>query len=380
MIMTEPTTRITPLRIEVPRSDLDDLRARLRATRWPVELDGVGWDYGTPTRYLRQLVEYWAEGYDWRAAEAELNAHPQFLAEIDSTRLHFRHVRSADPQAVPLLLIHGWPFADFGRLIQPLTAPPSGAGPAFHLIIPSLPGFGFSGPHRRPGDGSIERATELLARLMAELGYDRYLAQGGDAGSFIAPGLGRIDTDHVLGVHVNDPITIPGWDEDGSGWDERDRERLARLQRWGEESTSAYAGIHARPQTLANGLNDSPAGLLSWIVDVLHTYIGPDHELPDQAIDRDQLLTNASILWFTGTIGSSMALYHESRVWGAELPNSGVPTGVAVFPGGTSIRAVAERQNTIVRWSELDRGGHFASMEAPDLLIRDLREFVAGLG
>lgn len=378
MIMTN-TTPINPFKINISQSALDDLIARLGNTRWPDELPDVGWSYGTPTSYLKNLVDYWRTGYDWRAEEARLNAYPQFTAEIDSQLLHFQHIRSAEPDAIPLVLIHGWPFADFSALVEPLTNPAAhGGGPAFHLIIPTLPGFGFSGPHRRPGDGSTERSAELIAKLMAALGYDRYAAQGGDAGSFIAPQLGRIDTEHVIGVHINDPITIPGWDEDGSGYDEKDNERLAKLQQWGEDATSAYAGIHARSQTLANALNDSPAGLLSWVIDVIHTYIDPAKQLPEEAMDLDRLLTCVSILWFTGTIGSSMALYKESEIWGAELPNSGVPTGVAVF-SGISLRAVAEQQNTVVHWSEFDRGGHFVSMEAPDLLIKDLRTFFSTL-
>ncbi len=278
------------------------------------------------------------------------------------------------------MLIHGWPFGDFSAMIEPLIAPSAhGGGPAFHLVIPTLPGFGFSGPTRQPGQGATDRSAELIAALMAELGYDRYLAQGGDAGSFIAPQLGRIDTEHVIGVHVNDPITIPSWDDDGDGFDEADKANLAKLQQWGSDSTSAYAGAHGRSQTLANGLNDSPAGLLSWVIDVVHTYLDPARELPEDAMDRDRVLTAVSTLWFTGTIGSSMLLYAESEQWGAELPNSGVPTGIAVFAGGSSIRAIAERQNTVVHWARYDRGGHFASMEAPDLLIKDLREFVTGL-
>ncbi|WP_342213773.1 hypothetical protein [Nocardia wallacei] len=211
---------------------------------------------------------------------------------------------------------------------------------------------------------------------MARLGYERYGAQGGDAGSFVAPQLGRIDGDHVAGVHLNDPITIPAWDDDGSGYSAADQDKLARLQDWSSQDTSGYAGIHAtRPQTLAPAVNDSPAGLLAWVLDVVHTYMNPDKELPDDAIDRDMLLTDLSVLWFTGTIGSSMLLYKESRQWGADLPNSGVPTGVAIFPGGDTIRGVAEKQHTVVHWSEFDRGGHFAAMEAPDLLVTDLREF-----
>ena len=373
---------LRPFHVDIPQAELDDLRARLERTRWPAELPDVGWSYGTPTNYLRELVAHWHSEFDWRAAEARLNAQPQFLAEIDSQQVHFTHVRSAEPDALPLVLVHGWPFADFGELIGPLTDPQSHGGDpadAFHLIIPTLPGFGFSGPTGQPGDGSIERATELIMQLMALLGYDRYGAQGGDAGSFIAPRLGRIDTEHVIGIHLNDPLTLPGWDEDGSSFDAEDRATWAELQAWNFKDTSAYAGIHARPQTLAHGVNDSPVGLLSWVIDVINTYADPTNERPDDSIDTDQLLTNLSILWFTETIGSSMLLYKESEVWGAEFESSGVPTGVATFPGGSTLRAIAERQNNVVHWSAFDRGGHFASMEAPDLLTADLRTFFATL-
>ncbi|GAB2697262.1 epoxide hydrolase family protein [Nocardia thraciensis] len=372
-------TNFEPFRIDIPQREIDDLGARLAAARWPAELPGVGWDYGIPTGYVRELADYWRTEYDWRRHEAELNALPQYLAEIEGQRLHFTHVRSAESGALPLVLVHGWPFEDFREVIGPLTDPVAHGGDAadaFDLVIPTLPGFGFSGPTRAPGEAATERSAELIATLMARLGYVRYGAQGGDAGSFIAPQLGRIDGDHVVGVHLNDPITIPSWDDDGSGYSASDREKLALLQDWSSQDTSGYASVHStRPQTLAPAVNDSPAGLLAWVLDVVHTYMNPDKELPDEAIDRDMLLTDLSVLWFTGTIGSSMLLYKESEQWGADLPNSGLPTGVAVFPGGGTIRGLAEKQNTVVHWSEFDRGGHFAAMEAPDLLVGDLREF-----
>ncbi|MBB5916415.1 pimeloyl-ACP methyl ester carboxylesterase [Nocardia transvalensis] len=368
-----------PFRIDIPQHDIDDLNARLAATRWPAELPGVGWDYGIPTSYARALADYWRVEFDWRAQESALNTHPQFVTEIDGRRLHFTHVRSGESGALPLVLVHGWPFADFRDVIGPLTDPVAhgaDAGDAFDLVIPTLPGFGFSGPTGAPGEAATERSAELIAELMARLGYRRYGAQGGDAGSFIAPRLGSIDGEHVAGVHLNDPITIPSWDDDGSGYSARDREKLAELQDWSSSETSGYAGIHAtRPQTLAPAVNDSPAGLLSWVLDVVHTYTDPAKDLPDEAIDRDVLLANLAILWFTGTIGSSMLLYKESRQWGAEPARSGVPTGIAVFPGNRTIRGIAEKQHTVAHWSEFDRGGHFAAMEAPDLLVKDLREF-----
>ncbi|MFC9660134.1 epoxide hydrolase family protein [Nocardia sp. NPDC127606] len=370
---------IDSFRIDIPQSDLDDLRERLARTRWADDLPGAGWTYGLPTAYLRELADYWRTGFDWRAAEAARNAHPQFVTEIDGQRLHFTHVRSPEPGALPLVLVHGWPFTDFGATIGPLTDPRAHGGDprdAFDLIIPTLPGFGFSGPTHQPGQAATERSAELIARLMSELGYQRYGVQGSDAGSFIAPQVGRVDTERVTGVHLNAAITIPAWNDDGAGYTEQDQEKLAALQDWSSNETSAYAGVHStRPHTLAHALADSPAGLLAWVVDVVNTYKDPAAALPEDSLDRDAMLAETAILWFTGTPGSSMRLYKESQQWGADLPSSGVPTAVAVFPGDTTIRGIAEKQNNLVRWTEYDRGGHFAAMEAPDLLIEDVREF-----
>ncbi|MFB8003006.1 epoxide hydrolase family protein [Nocardia sp. NPDC056000] len=372
-------TTFEPFRIDIPAADIDDLNARLAATRWPDELPGVGWNYGIPTAYVREIAEYWRTEYDWRVHEAARNRLPQFVTEIDGQRVHFLHIRSKYENALPLVLVHGWPFEDFTEVIGPLTDPVAHGGSpedAFHLVIPTLPGFAFSGPTREPGQAATERSAELIAKLMAALGYTRYGAQGGDAGSFIAPQLGRIDTEHVAGIHLNDPITIPAWGDDGSAYSAADQEKLAAMRDWSSQETSGYAGIHStRPQTLAPAIADSPAGLLAWILDVVNTYCDPAKPTPDAAIDRDLLLTNIAALWFTNTIGSSMLLYKESGQWGADVPNSGVPTGVAVFPGNKTVRGVAENQNTVVHWSEFDRGGHFVAMETPDLLTADLRDF-----
>ncbi|HEY9292613.1 MAG TPA: epoxide hydrolase [Microlunatus sp.] len=361
---------IEPFRIEIPYADVADLRARLAAARWPDELSDAGWSYGIPASRLRPLVQRWRE-LDWERQQTDLNRFDQFVTRIDGQRLHFTHVRSPESDALPLLLVHGWPFADFRAVIGPLTDPRSHGGDpaqAFDLVIPTLPGFGFSGPTRRRGGAATERSAELIMELMARLGYQRYGVQGGDAGGFIAPQLGRIDTEHVVGVHLNGPITIPSWDEDGGGFDERDQQLLARLKDWSQRDTSSYAAIHStRPQSLAYALNDSPIGLLAWVADVVNSYA---HE----PIDDDALLTNVSILWFTGTIGSSVLLYKESGQWGEQPQSSGVPTAIAIFPGDSTIRAIAERQNNVTRWTEYDRGGHFPALEAPDLLIKDLRE------
>jgi epoxide hydrolase len=370
---------ITPFRIDILQDRLDDLDARLANTRWPDELPDVGWSYGMPVSYVRDLAEHWRASYDWRRHEAALNEHPQFVTEIQGQRVHFLHVRSPEPAALPLVMIHGWPgsFVEFLDVIGPLTDPRAHGGDpadAFHLVIPSPPGFAFSGPTRRAGDAGSDRYAELFAELMARLGYDAYGAQGGDLGSLVGPQLGRVDTDHVVGVHTNGLLTIGGWDEDTSAWDEADQRRQAELH--GFEQVGGYAAIQStRPQTLAVGLHDSPAGLLAWIVDLFHTFSNPAIERPDDAVDRDALLTNVTIYWLTETLASSARIYKESSQWGAPLESSGVPTGCALFPGDSTIRAIAERQNNVVHWSEFDRGGHFAAMEAPDLLVGDVRAF-----
>lgn len=370
---------ITPFRIDVPQARLDDLAARLANTRWPDELPDVSWDYGVPVSYVRDLAEHWRTSYDWRAHEAALNRLPQLVTEIQGQRVHFAHVRSPEPDALPLVMVHGWPssLVEFLDVVGPLTDPRAHGGDpadAFHVVIPSPPGFAFSGPTRRPGEASSDRYAELFAELMARLGYTAYGTQGGDLGSLVGPQMGRIDTDHVVGVHVNGLLTIGGWEGDTSGYDEADQRRLAELERFDE--VGGYAAIQStRPQTLAVGLHDSPAGLLAWITDLFHTFTNPAIELPEDAVDRDALLTNVTIYWLTETLASSTRIYKESQSWGAPLQSSGVPTGCALFPGDSTIRAIAERQNNVVHWTELDRGGHFAALEAPDLLVDDVRTF-----
>ncbi|MET9295287.1 epoxide hydrolase family protein [Streptomyces sp. NPDC003077] len=389
--MTHTERTVHPFRIDIPQAQLDDLNARLAATHWPDELPGVGWDYGVPVAYLKELAAYWRTGYDWRAQEAALNAIPQFTTEIQGQPLHFLHVRSPEPDALPLVMGHGWPvsFVEFLDVIGPLTDPRAhGADPAdaFHLVIPSLPGFTFSGPTRKAGDGSTDRYAEVVAELMARLGYERYGAQGGDAGSFVAARLARIATDHVVGVHMNDPITLP----DGEGGEQQwgseqewgkeqesggEQEWSGETDDWGDERFG-YAAIQStRPQTLAFGLHDSPAGLLAWIVDQFRQWSNPSKDLPEDAVDRDALLTNVTLYWLTGTFASSIRLYKESQTWGAQPEKSNVPTGCALFPGSLTDRALAEKQHHVVHWSTFDRGGHFAAMEAPDLLTGDIRAF-----
>jgi pimeloyl-ACP methyl ester carboxylesterase len=373
---TDP--QIRPFRIDVPQVDLDDLRDRLDRTRWPDELSGVGWSYGVPLEYVRNLADHWRTAYDWRAHEARLNRFPQFTTVIDGANVHFAHVRSAEPDAVPLILTHGWPgsFAEFAELIGPLTDPRGHGGDpadAFHVVVPSIPGFGFSGPTRETGWG-VPRVAAAWGELMSRLGYRRYGAQGGDFGSLVSPELGRIEPDRVLGVHVNALVTMPSSPGDPAefeGLTDAERTRLGGLERWNRER-SGYAAIQStRPQTLAYALVDSPAGQLAWNTEWFEDYgekIG--------AIDPDVILTHVSLYWLTATAGSAARLYRESAAdWGREVKPSPVPTGVAVFPGDSSVRRFAERANTVVHWSEFDRGGHFAALQAPDLLIDDIRDF-----
>ena len=383
--MNTNTTDIRTFRIDIPQVELDALNDRLAHTRWPDELPGVGWSYGVPVGYLKELAEYWRTSYDWRAYEAKLNALPQFTTTIDGQNIHFMHVRSPEPEALPLIITHGWPgsIVEFMDIIGPLTDPRAHGGDpadAFHVIAPSIPGFAFSGATRETG-WDMARVARAWAELMSRLGYERYGAQGGDTGSVISPMLGGIDSEHVVGVHVNGALGFPTGDPaELADLSEAEQARLAAMQRQMEDGTG-YAIIQStRPQTLGFGLTDSPAGQLAWIVEKFKEWTDPAFELPEEAVDRDVMLTNVSVYWLTGTATSSARLYKEGRAsWGQQAERSEVPSGVAVFPGDFGIRAIAERENNVVHWSEFERGGHFAAMEVPDLLVGDVRTFFRGI-
>ena len=371
-------SKISPYRIDIPQGALDDLRDRLGRTRWPDELPGVGWDLGVPLDYLKGLAEYWATTYDWRGQEAALNEFAQFTTVIDDQNVHFLHVRSPEPEALPLLITHGWPgsIAEFLDIIGPLADPAAHGGDpadAFHVIAPSIPGFGFSGPTHETGWNTV-RVAYAWAELMRRLGYERYGAQGGDTGALVSPELGRIDPEHLAGIHVNNLLTFPSGELHDLS--DADQGRLKLMQRWQNEM-AGYASIQStRPQTLAYALTDSPAGQLAWIVEKFKEWTDPAARLPEDAVDRDRLLTDVSIYWLTATAGSSARLYYEgAKSWGQPTEPSAVPTGVAVFPMDITIRSIAESQHNIVHWTEFDRGGHFAAMEAPGLLVADIREF-----
>jgi epoxide hydrolase len=378
---------IRQYRVSVPQADVDDLRERLARTRWASELPGTGWERGVPTAYLRELAAYWAAKFDWRAHEAALNAYPQFITTIDGADVHFLHVRSAEPGARPLMLLHGWPgsVVEFLDVIGPFTDPAAHGGDpadAFHLVIPSLPGYGFSGPLTETGwtDG---RTAAALAELMARLGYDRYGVQGGDVGAFVGPLIGRAAPDRVTGVHVNALVTFPTGDPaDMAAMSEGDRTRLATMERW-QQHSNAYLQVQGtRPQTIGQALTDSPSGLLAWIVEKFQEWTDPAAALPEDAVDRDRILADVSIYWFTATAASAAQTYYERfndpAMWQPKERGT-VPTGVAVFTCDVSVRPFADKLHNVVRWSEFDRGGHFAALEAPDLLVADVREFFRAL-
>jgi pimeloyl-ACP methyl ester carboxylesterase len=382
-------TEVRPFRIDIPQAEVDDLRERLARTRWAADVPGTGWERGVPTGYLRDLAEHWRTGYDWRAWEARLNELPQFTTTIDGQTLHFLHVRSPEAGATPLLLIHGWPgsFVEFLDVIGPLTDPRAHGGDpadAFHLVIPSVPGHGFSAPLSGPG-WTHRRIAGAYAQLMDRLGYERYGVQGGDIGAFQAPELGRLAPDHVIGVQVNALVTFPPDDAESlDDLTDGERERLARFRHFHQEQMGYMQLQGTRPKTVAHGLTDSPAGQLAWIVEKFKEWSDERSELPEDAVDRDLLLTDVSIYWFTATAGSSANLYyetfHDPAMWAGPPARSPVPTAVLVATGGdVAIRRFAEPAHTIARWTEMDRGGHFAAMESPDFLVDDLRAFFATL-
>jgi pimeloyl-ACP methyl ester carboxylesterase len=367
----EPAIR--PFRIAVPESDLDDLRSRLERTRWPDDL-ADGEDRGVHLAYVQELAEHWRTRYDWRQMEVRLNSYPQFTTEIDGQTVHFLHVRSPEPTSLPLIVTHGWPgsVVEFMDIIGPLSDPRSNgldAADAFDLVIPSLPGYGFSGPTREAGwhNGRIARAW---AELMRRLGYARYGTVGNDAGSMISPEVGRIDPERVVGVHVTQIFSFPSGDPaemvDLTG---EEQGQLQILQGFMETKFAFNTLMSQQPQTLAFAVTDSPVGLLAWNGQLL------------EGLDPDFALSNVMLYWLTGTAASAARLYYEN----ARAPRSAEPTtiplGLAGFAGDFyGIRRFAERDHkNIVRWSTFDHGGHFAAHKAPDLLVGDVREFFRAL-
>jgi pimeloyl-ACP methyl ester carboxylesterase len=381
--------------INISQAAVDDLRDRLARANWPEQLPGAAWSRGVPVSYLKGLAEYWRTGFDWRAQEARLNEFPQFTTEIDGQTIHFLHVRSPEPEARPLLILHGYPssFVEFTQIIGPLTDPRTHGGDpadAFHVVVPSLPGYGFSIPLREAG-WELSRTSRAIATLMNGLGYDRYFALGSDIGAGIIGMLGSVDGDYLIGAHISTdptamallggPIADPNEDAALSAGT---RQRLLALRELQNEGKGYLQIQSTKPQTLAYGLADSPVGQLAWIVEKFEAWTNVAAALPDDAVDRDQLLTNVSLYWFTRT-GASAANFiyeasHSSLPWGSE---SHTPTGFAAFNVHhveKLMRGMVDPEAKISHWSDFAQGGHFPAMEVPDLLVEDARTFFRSLG
>jgi pimeloyl-ACP methyl ester carboxylesterase len=381
---------IKPFTVSLRPAVLDDLRERLENTRWPDEVSGAGWDYGTNLGFMRSLIDYWHEDFDWPAQERALNAFPHFLAEIDGHDIHFIHQRGRGPKPMPIILTHGWPSSCVEMLkLIPLLADPGAHGgdpaDAFDVVAPSLPGFGFSTARTERG---LAPTHPIWRRLMVDgLGYARFAAQGGDVGARVTSALGRAYPDNLIGLHLSTvdldwPAPMPAESE----LSEAERDYLERVRHW-EAANGGYSHILAtRPQTLAYGLNDSPAGLAAWIVEKWREWSDCEGDL-DNSFTRDELLTNITLYWATQSINASMRYYYEKRhdPEPAQLmlvERIQTPTAVAVFPAEKELlvpREWAERSYNIQRWTEMPRGGHFAALEEPELLADDIRAFFRGL-
>ncbi|MCH1867000.1 epoxide hydrolase family protein [Nocardioides sp. CFH 31398] len=368
-----------PFTVDVGEEVLDDLRERLRRTRWPEQVPGVGWDHGADLSVVRRLCEHWATAYDWRAAEARLNAHPQVLVAIDGVDVHALHVRGQGPAPVPVLMVHGWPGSvwEFMDVIGPLTDPASYGGDpadAVDLVVPSLPGFGFSSAPRERG-WSATRIADALDTLMRGLGYDGYVAQGGDWGANVSSLLGARHPETCRALHVTMPLASPPADPspETERW-------VAAMKDFGERERGYSAVQSTKPDSLTLAQHDSPAGLAAWVLEKFHGWsdLGGRDLLDVYVVD--DLCSNLMLYWATGATPSAARIYLESRNDPTDRarPPVTVPTGVAHFPAEpfAAPREVSETRYPIDTWTEMDAGGHFAAMEAPDALVTDLRAFL----
>lgn len=379
---------IEPFRIDVPDDVLLDLDERLRRTRLPAELPGIGWRQGMSRALMVDLLDHWRDGYDWRAAEAELNRHPQFIANLDGARVHFQHVRSRHPEARPLMLTHGWPgsFHEFHKLIDRLVDPTAHGGEAsdaFHLVIPSVMGFGFGGVPTETG-WDARKIGALHARLMAELTYGRYFAHGTDWGSFITSFMAEGDPDHCAAIHITSPWAAPNPAQMVfAPFQKEAREFAKQAMAMFKEELGYRQQQASKPQTLGFALNDSPAGLAAWIVEKYQAWTDCDGDVLTR-LSRDELLTIVMIYWVTGTITSSTRIYWEAAHGrgNAMIPEVkvGQPTGCVIFPKDVlqAPRSWAQNAWNVQRWTEMPRGGHFSALEEPGLLVDDLRSFFRG--
>ena len=378
---------ILPFRIEVDDSAIEDLQSRLAKTRLPDQLNDISWEYGTELSLMNQLINYWTEEFDWRAQESLLNQFDQYTTEVENLRLHFIHQRSQNPDAIPLMIVHGWPgsISEFYKIIDPLANPLEHGGDisdSFHVIAPSLPGFGFSEAPSETGY-SPERIALMLAQLMQKLGYERYAIAGGDWGAIINRHLANHFPERLIGLHSNMIIASPPTDSQKRAEITEDEQITRSARQAYMINEVAYQQIQGtKPQSLGYGLADSPSGLAAWILEKFHGWTdmpqGNDGDLTDH-FSFDELLTNISIYWFTNTITSSTRIYYENRNTQQIKPMEfiNVPTGAAIFPAEIFItpRAWAEESYDLRHWTVMDEGGHFAALEKPELYIQDLRTF-----
>ncbi len=375
-------SKVNPFQISIPDETLTDLKERLGKTRWPDEVKDADWKLGMPLGYLQEVVEYWINKYDWREREALLNQHPQFKVKLDGLDIHFIHVKSPHPNALPLVITHGWPgsIVEFQKVIGPLSDPPAHGGDAadaFDVICPSLPGYGFS--DRPPALGwSAEKIARTWIELVKVLGYESYLAQGGDWGAMVTTRIGEFDPENCMGIHLNMPIAGPDPEtmDDMTPQEQSALESLAHYDRW----DSGYSKQQSsRPQTLAYGLTDSPAGQAAWILEKFWAWTDCSGH-PENVLTSDELLDNVMVYWCTATAGSSARLYFESFHAEAEASTTtiGIPTGCCIYPKEiirASRRWAENRYTNIIHWKEQETGGHFAAFEQPKLYVADIREF-----
>jgi pimeloyl-ACP methyl ester carboxylesterase len=376
---------ITPFTIEIPQAELDDLKQRLSHTRWPRSFESDDWSRGVPKKYLQRIAEYWEKQFDWRAQEASINQYPQFIAEIDGQPVHFIHIKAAQPDALPLLLNHGYPgsIVEVLPLIDRLTKPAEhGDSPeqAFHVVVPSLPGFGFSNPVTQAG-WDIGRTSRAYAGLMSALGYERYGVQGSDIGAGICQQMALLDPAHIVGVHTSsDPtaLALTGMLNmiPVDRLPETEKAQIARWKAYAEAGKGYLVVQSTRPETTGFALTDSPVGQLAWILEKFQEWTNPAAILPEDAVSLDRLLANVSLYWFTRS-GASAAQFlyeaaHAQPAWGA-VPT--VPAGSAIFNAESFIRMILDPEHKALHWSEFKEGGHFPALEVPDLLAGDLRRF-----
>lgn len=379
--MSEPES-LTPFRVDIPQQQLDALRARLADTRWPEAETCEGWDQGLPLDYARELADYWQHGYDWRRCEALLNQWPQFRTRLQGLDIHFIHRPSPEPGALPLILTHGWPGSvlEFRKVIDALADPRSHGGDpadAFHVVVPSLPGYGFSGKPGRSGIG-VETIGHMWGELMARLGYSRYVAQGGDWGSMVTQGMALTQREHCAGIHITMPIVSPAADslQDLTAAEQSALQSMEYYQHWG----SGYSKQQStRPQTLGYALADSPVGQMAWVVEKYFEWTDCERDgrrHPEHAVSRDELLDTVMLYWLTNSGASSARLYWES-FHKPDLSTVELPTACSIFPREifrSSRRWVEQRFTNLIYWNELDRGGHFAALEQPELFAQEVRQ------